>query len=573
MLLCTLPPYSIFSFSSPQSTTYYVATYGNDSNPGTEASPWRTIQKAANTMGPGDTVLIRQGVYTEMVTPSHSGTEGSYITYSSYGSENVVIDAQNKTRESCIAVNGQKYLRFTGLTLIGAGSAAFLAMDNSEYLVLDGLTCQNSRFGIRLYGKVDPVSHITVRNSIASGNSKYGIFLYKRVYDSVIGPNNHVFSNGGEDQSYGIEIGTDYPGNQADGARRITVLGNEFNNNEVQGIRTWNAVNVLIQNNFCHHNGATGIQIEDGSENIIVEDNRCEYNAQTWEYETGIWIDSSKNVAVRRNNVRGNKIGLMVTFSSRVILRHNLITENNRGVPNVYNARGLNIKSNSMDVVAVHNTLYKNGAPESTKGGVSIYEQSPAVFKNNILADTTAPYDLWVDQDYTADYNAISNARSITVEWKGSRMTWDQYISASGQDVHSIHANPLFVAAETGDFRLSEASPCVNRGYFLTKTSASGSGRVVGVEDARYFTDGFGLAAGDLILVGRSAPATIMGVDYASNSITLDKDLSWNKGDGVSYAYTGTAPDIGAYGRLGLDSGIPDPPSGLKVVPKGLPAN
>ncbi len=519
-------------------------------------------------MRPGDTVLIRQGVYAEMVTPSQSGTEGSYITYSHYGSENVVIDAQNKTRESCIAVNGQKYLRFMGLTLTGAASAAFLAMDNSAYLVLDGLTCQNSRFGIRLYGKVDPVSHITVRNSTADGNSKYGIFLYKRVYDSTIGPNNHLFSNGGEDMSWGLEIGTDYPGNQADGARRITVLGNEVNNNQVQGIRTWNAVNVLIQNNFCHHNGATGIQIEDGSENIIVEDNRCEYNAQTYEYETGIWIDSSKGVVVRRNQIRRNKIGLMVSASSQVILRHNLIAENNRGVPNLYSARGLNIKSNSMDVVVVHNTLYKNGAAESTKGAVSIYEQSSTVFKNNILSDTTAPYDLWVDQDYAADYNAVYNSKPIAVEWKGSRMTWNQYISTSGQDAHSIYMNPLFLAPESGDFRLGETSPCLNRGNFLTKTVDSGSGRIVGVEDARYFSDGFGLAAGDQIMVGKNNPAVITSVDYAGNTITLDRDISWNKADGLSYAYAGAAPDIGAYGQPALDNGTPDPPSGLQVIPK-----
>ena len=36
--------------------TYYVATSGSNANPGTEAQPWCTIQKAAATLIAGDTV-------------------------------------------------------------------------------------------------------------------------------------------------------------------------------------------------------------------------------------------------------------------------------------------------------------------------------------------------------------------------------------------------------------------------------------------------------------------------------------------------------------------------------------
>ncbi|NDB76719.1 MAG: DUF1565 domain-containing protein, partial [Verrucomicrobia bacterium] len=43
--------------------TNYVATTGNDTNPGTLAAPWRTIQRAASTVGPGTTVLVQPGTY------------------------------------------------------------------------------------------------------------------------------------------------------------------------------------------------------------------------------------------------------------------------------------------------------------------------------------------------------------------------------------------------------------------------------------------------------------------------------------------------------------------------------
>jgi len=42
----------------------YVATTGSDTNPGTLAAPWKTVQKAANTALPGQTVCVRGGVYT-----------------------------------------------------------------------------------------------------------------------------------------------------------------------------------------------------------------------------------------------------------------------------------------------------------------------------------------------------------------------------------------------------------------------------------------------------------------------------------------------------------------------------
>ncbi len=52
-----------------QAATYHVdASTGNDSNPGSSASPFKTIQKAADSMSSGDTCLVRSGVYRETVT-------------------------------------------------------------------------------------------------------------------------------------------------------------------------------------------------------------------------------------------------------------------------------------------------------------------------------------------------------------------------------------------------------------------------------------------------------------------------------------------------------------------------
>ena len=65
--------------------TYYVGTAGNDANPGSSASPWRTIAKAANTMVAGDTVLVASGNYGESVTTVRSGTASTRITFKCIG--------------------------------------------------------------------------------------------------------------------------------------------------------------------------------------------------------------------------------------------------------------------------------------------------------------------------------------------------------------------------------------------------------------------------------------------------------------------------------------------------------
>jgi hypothetical protein len=74
------------------STTWYVATTGSDANPGTVTAPFQTIQQAANLAQAGDTVLIRGGIYHETVTPAHSGTSASPITYAAYNNESVTLD-------------------------------------------------------------------------------------------------------------------------------------------------------------------------------------------------------------------------------------------------------------------------------------------------------------------------------------------------------------------------------------------------------------------------------------------------------------------------------------------------
>ncbi len=70
----------------------HVAPSGNDSNPGTQASPLHTIQRAADLAQPGDVVTVHEGVYRERISPPRGGvSDAKRIVYQAASGENVEI--------------------------------------------------------------------------------------------------------------------------------------------------------------------------------------------------------------------------------------------------------------------------------------------------------------------------------------------------------------------------------------------------------------------------------------------------------------------------------------------------
>ena len=83
--------------------TYVVndpATNASDDNPGTQARPLKTIQAAADRAQPGDTVLVRAGIYREQVVPPRGGTSPDRpITYHAAPGENVSIRGSERVTD------------------------------------------------------------------------------------------------------------------------------------------------------------------------------------------------------------------------------------------------------------------------------------------------------------------------------------------------------------------------------------------------------------------------------------------------------------------------------------------
>lgn len=546
---------------APGSRYYYVSTRGSNSNPGTKALPFQTIIRAANLAKAGDVILIQTGIYYEDVKPLQSGEPDKYITYQREGDGEVIIDAQDGQRAGCIEIENKSYLQFMGLTVRGASSyetwprAGISMTDGTNHIVLDNITAYNNYFGIMAYGSPNPVSFVTVRNSKTfgpenKGNTHYGIFFYKKVYDSSI-INNRVAYTLPEAQSYGIEVSTDYPGVQSEGSRQIVIMGNDVDHNESEGIHTWNAVGVLISHNYLFANGATGIQLEDGSENVVVENNLSENNAQKYEFEAGAWIDGSKNVVVRNNVLRSNKVGLIITVSDRVIVHDNYLYLNNRGAQDLNNAAGLIVEDSVTNISVIQNTFYKNGASGTQHGAVNFGLFHPhctnITFKNNIVAETANTLDLLQDacEGFVSDFNDFFNTRPLAMRWNQYQTDWSTYRAVSGQDSHSLASAPFFTDPTEFDLSLQSTSPLLDKGTILARTTNTGSGKTVVITDVSYFSDGFGIGSGDSVVIG-SSRVNIVSIDYVNHSISVDRMIHWAKDDAVTFPFTGIAPDMGA---------------------------
>ena len=77
---------------TPAKTYYVNGTTGNDDNPGTQAQPFKTINKAAQVLEPGERVLIASGTYRESIDPARGGSgPDKLISYEAAPGASVVV--------------------------------------------------------------------------------------------------------------------------------------------------------------------------------------------------------------------------------------------------------------------------------------------------------------------------------------------------------------------------------------------------------------------------------------------------------------------------------------------------
>jgi parallel beta-helix repeat protein len=402
---------------SASAATYYVAKNGNNANPGTLASPWLTIGKAANTLVAGDTVLIRTGTYNEQVVPARSGSAGAYITYQAYPGETVTVDGTNT---------------------FGYDWDGIFSFVKRSYLQIKNFRIVNSRgFGIFLTGS---------SNVIIDGN-----YTYNTGYSGIwVGDNsNTVTVNGNE-----IVHANTKPNQESlsiSGSHYVTISNNIVHDGLKEGIDAKGSTNVKIFGNLVYDMAGMGIYIDS-------------------------YLNTPLNIEIYNNIVRDSKgTGFQSSSRDGIILA----AENGNIIDGVkiYNNTISNIAWNGIllsyfhyagtsepqhkNISIYNNTIHGTSkAGAGTGGGINVQGSSNTnvIVRNNIVSEA-------------GSFNIVTMS--------GTTISHNLFNGGTPAGTNYVAGNPLFVNAGVADFHIQSGSPAINAGYLTgaPTTDISGAAR------------------------------------------------------------------------------------------------
>jgi parallel beta-helix repeat protein len=270
-------------------STYHVDPGGSDDDPGTASKPWKTLQHAADHVGPGDTIVVHPGTYAGMriETP---GAPGNWITVTAAEPNSVTIDrpGPDNVHDSNVELE-----RWEG------GPIA--------YWVVEGLEVRDApSWGIDVRGSSSAhAHHIKIRRNHVHHNgvkaAKTGIFF--GFADDVWVVQNNSHHNG----EHGV-----YLSNSGDG---FTVKENRLHDNERCGLHMNGDISQggdgvisdgTIEGNWIEGNGAEGCA---GINMDGVTDARIVNNVIVENHATGIAIfQQDGGVCSRRIEIANNTI-------------------------------------------------------------------------------------------------------------------------------------------------------------------------------------------------------------------------------------------------------------------------
>ena len=408
---------------------YYVAKNGNDNNPGTETSPFLTIQKAANVAVAGCTIYVKAGTYNEKVTIQKSGSEEKWITFSA--APGTIIDGANISNP----------IDWDGLIVI----------KNSKFIKVSGFKVQNStKSGIVVIGSANggmKWSHITLENNHTYKTNSSGIQAYGGG-DNLIVDGNDIerAANGGADYwsqeclsvAYDIDI--------------VEVMNNTVHDGTMNGYR----------------GGGEGIDLKDGISNALVHHNHV-FNIVS----VGIYIDAyarhNYNIQVYNNIVhdinRNWGQGLTAGCEHGGILE-NISFYNNIVYHCNYNGFYSELAYNSStirNINVVNNVFFNNGVTSQYLLAGGIYIKPIYGGMSNIRVANNIVSDNYSFQIAIGNWNTIPG---LVVEnnliYPFRNNTNGQCVETKG--INYIEASPLFVDASNADFHLKSGSPAINSG-------------------------------------------------------------------------------------------------------------
>lgn len=217
-----------------QATTYYVATPangGDDSHPGTQLSPFATIQHGADVAVANDTVIVTPGTYAGAFI-DHSGTAGNLITIQGQPGAIVTSPGVGGTNPDNFEIRAN-YIKIDGFEVKNAGRSGISILGDPapDELVGDVIShnfCHNNgRWGI-FTGYARDV--LIEYNETSFSAAEHGIYVSNSADNPII-----RFNNSHDNKSSGIQINADP---ELDGDHIIS--------------------NAVVDSNIIHDNGKPG---------------------------------------------------------------------------------------------------------------------------------------------------------------------------------------------------------------------------------------------------------------------------------------------------------------------------
>ncbi len=268
-----------------RNNSFYVALWGDDNNPGTLETPWKSVQFAVNQLKPGDRLVFHGGTYTEYVTLKSSGTEQGPITLAAKTGEEVLLD---------------------GMGLIWKYAINFEF--GVSYVVIEGLKIRNYIVGIGLWGQNTYVK-LKDLEIFNCGTALQIISGEKLAIEDCFLHNN---------KGPGIAVS---PGPLNDTLIKNTRSSYNEGTEAADGFILESGNNVLLEKCTADHNAGVGFNC--GIDHLTLSACTCKVNAN-------VGINLSSNNAKIVNSIidRNGFAGLVYRGEESLILANNLVVNN-----------------------------------------------------------------------------------------------------------------------------------------------------------------------------------------------------------------------------------------------------
>ena len=208
---------------SVTANTWYVATYGSDTNSGSPQNPFQTIEKAVSVVQASETIYVRGGTFnlTATITIAKSGAEGSLISLFAVPGEIAVLDFSGQALDGNnrgIKLTGG-YWHIKRINITGAGDNG-MKIEGGSYNIIENCSFYRNRdSGLQLdngasfntirncdsYYNADPADYgdadgFAPKLTVGSGNYFYGCRAWKNCDDGWDG-----YLRGADDVSTTLE--------------------------------------------------------------------------------------------------------------------------------------------------------------------------------------------------------------------------------------------------------------------------------------------------------------------------------------------------------------------------------